>query len=80
MAFLEAHRLNKTARTTAASAGSSPARSLRGWSSSCGPQIQEIADELIDRAEASGGMDLVDFSFPLPITVRRPSASVTSTN
>jgi cytochrome P450 len=34
------------------------------------PRIQEIADELIDRVEARGEMELVDeFAFPLPITV-----------
>jgi cytochrome P450 len=34
------------------------------------PRIQEIADELIDRVEARGEMDVVeDFAFPLPITV-----------
>jgi len=34
------------------------------------PRIQEIADDLIDRVEASGEMELVeDFAFPLPITV-----------
>ncbi|HEX4747165.1 MAG TPA: cytochrome P450 [Gaiellaceae bacterium] len=34
------------------------------------PRIQEIADELVDRVEAAGRMELVDdFAFPLPITV-----------
>jgi cytochrome P450 len=34
------------------------------------PRIQQIADELIDRVESSGEMELVeDFAFPLPITV-----------
>ena len=34
------------------------------------PRIQEIADELVDRVEADGEMDLVDeYAFPLPITV-----------
>jgi cytochrome P450 len=34
------------------------------------PRIQEIADELIDRVEPRGEMNLVDeFAFPLPITV-----------
>jgi cytochrome P450 len=34
------------------------------------PRIQEIADELLDRVAARGGMELVDdFAFPLPITV-----------
>ncbi len=34
------------------------------------PRIQEIADELIDAAEARGSMDLSnDYAFPLPITV-----------
>jgi len=34
------------------------------------PRIQEIADELIDRVEARGEMDLVEeFAFPFPITV-----------
>ena len=34
------------------------------------PRIQEIADELIDRVQAQGAMELVDdFAFPLPITV-----------
>jgi cytochrome P450 len=34
------------------------------------PRIQEIADELIDTAEARGSMDLSsDYAFPLPITV-----------
>jgi cytochrome P450 len=34
------------------------------------PRIQEIADELIDRASAAGEMELVsEFAFPLPITV-----------
>jgi cytochrome P450 len=34
------------------------------------PRIQEIADELIDRVEARGEMELVEeFAFPLPITV-----------
>ncbi|HEY2311115.1 MAG TPA: cytochrome P450 [Gaiellaceae bacterium] len=34
------------------------------------PRIQEISDELIDRAEAAGEMELVsEFAFPLPITV-----------
>jgi cytochrome P450 len=34
------------------------------------PRVQEIADELIDRVERAGEMDVVeDFAFPLPITV-----------
>jgi cytochrome P450 len=34
------------------------------------PRIQEIADQLIDRVQPHGEMDLVDdFAFPLPITV-----------
>jgi cytochrome P450 len=34
------------------------------------PRIQEIADELIDRVEGRGEMELVEeFAFPLPITV-----------
>ena len=34
------------------------------------PRIEEIADELIDRVEQNGEMELVeDFAFPLPITV-----------
>lgn len=34
------------------------------------PRVQEIADELIDRVEGRGAMDLVDdYAFPLPITV-----------
>jgi cytochrome P450 len=34
------------------------------------PRIQEIADELIDRASAAGAMEFVsEFAFPLPITV-----------
>jgi cytochrome P450 len=34
------------------------------------PRIQEIADDLIDRVEARGSMELVDdFAFPLPIIV-----------
>jgi cytochrome P450 len=34
------------------------------------PRIQEIADELIDRVQPRGEMELVeDFAFPLPITV-----------
>ncbi len=34
------------------------------------PRIQEIADELLDRVEERGEMDLVDdYAFPLPITV-----------
>lgn len=34
------------------------------------PRIQEIADDLIDRVEERGSMELVDdFAFPLPITV-----------
>lgn len=34
------------------------------------PRIQEIADELLDRVEAAGQMELVaDYAFPLPITV-----------
>lgn len=34
------------------------------------PRIQEIADELLDRVEKRGDMDLVeDYAFPLPITV-----------
>jgi cytochrome P450 len=34
------------------------------------PRVQEIADELIDRVEQAGQMDVVeDFAFPLPITV-----------
>ena len=34
------------------------------------PRIQEVADELVDRVEPDGRMELVDdFAFPLPITV-----------
>ena len=34
------------------------------------PRIQAIADELLDRVETQGAMDLVDdYAFPLPITV-----------
>ena len=34
------------------------------------PRIQEISDELLDRVEKRGDMDLVDdYAFPLPITV-----------
>jgi cytochrome P450 len=34
------------------------------------PRIQEIADDLLDRMETRGEMDLVDdYAFPLPITV-----------
>ena len=34
------------------------------------PRIQQIADELLDAVQPSGGMDLIaDFAFPLPITV-----------
>lgn len=34
------------------------------------PRIQELADELIERVQAQGSMELVDdFAFPLPITV-----------
>src|SRR5919198_5506427 len=34
------------------------------------PRIQEIADELVDRVEARGEMDIVEeLAFPLPITV-----------
>jgi cytochrome P450 len=34
------------------------------------PRIQAIADELIDRVESRGGMDLAaEYAFPLPITV-----------
>lgn len=34
------------------------------------PRIQEIADQLLDRVEERGEMDLVDdYAFPLPITV-----------
>ncbi len=34
------------------------------------PRVQEIADELLDRVEGQGRMDLVDdYAFPLPITV-----------
>jgi cytochrome P450 len=34
------------------------------------PRVQEIADELIDRVEGRGEMELVEeFAFPLPITV-----------
>ena len=34
------------------------------------PSIQQIADELLDRVQAQGHMDLVnDYAFPLPITV-----------
>jgi cytochrome P450 len=34
------------------------------------PRIQQIADELLDRVQAQGHMDLIaDFAFPLPITV-----------
>ena len=34
------------------------------------PRIQQIADELIDKVQARGSMELVDeFAFPLPITV-----------
>lgn len=34
------------------------------------PRIQEIADELIDAAEARGSIDIsADYAFPLPITV-----------
>ena len=34
------------------------------------PQVQEIADELLDRVQAQGQMELVaDYAFPLPINV-----------
>jgi cytochrome P450 len=34
------------------------------------PRVQQIADELLDRAQAQGQMDLVgDYAFPLPIDV-----------
>ncbi len=34
------------------------------------PQIQHIADELLDRVQAQGQMDLVhDFAYPLPIVI-----------
>ena len=34
------------------------------------PRVQEIADELLDRVQAQGGMDLVkDYAYPLPINV-----------
>src|SRR6185295_10119986 len=35
-----------------------------------GPRITEIADELLDRALAQGGMDLIqDFAYPIPIRI-----------
>lgn len=41
-------------------------RQIERWSG----RIQEIADELIDRVEAKGQMDLLEeFAFPLPLTV-----------
>ena len=34
------------------------------------PRVQEIADELLDRVEGRGGMDVVeDYAYPLPINV-----------
>lgn len=34
------------------------------------PRVQEIADELLDKVQAQGGMDLVkDYAYPLPINV-----------
>ena len=44
------------------------------------PRIQEIADELIDAAEARGSMDLSnDYAFPLPITVIAETCGVMRT-
>jgi cytochrome P450 len=70
MAFLEEHMLNKDGedhrrlrRLVTRAFTPRMVEQLR-------PRIQEVADELIDRVEARGEMDLVDdFAFPLPITV-----------
>jgi cytochrome P450 len=70
MAFLEQHMLNKDGddhrrlrRLVTRAFTSRMVEQLR-------PRIQEIADELIDRVEARGEMDVVEeFAFPLPITV-----------
>jgi cytochrome P450 len=70
MAFLEQHMLNKDAedhrrlrRLVTRAFTPRMVEQLR-------PRIQEIADELIDRVEERGELDLVDdFAFPLPITV-----------
>jgi cytochrome P450 len=70
MAFLEEHMLNKDGedhrrlrRLVTRAFTPRMVEQLR-------PRIQEIADELVDRVEARGEMDLVDeFAFPLPITV-----------
>jgi cytochrome P450 len=70
MAFLEQHMLNKDGddqrrlrRLVTRAFTPRMVEQLR-------PRIQEIADELIDRVEARGEMDVVEeFAFPLPITV-----------
>jgi cytochrome P450 len=70
MAFLEQHMLNKDGndhrrlrRLVTRAFTPRMVEQLR-------PRIQEIADQLIDRVEARGEMEVVDeFAFPLPITV-----------
>lgn len=70
MAFLEHHMLNKDGddhrrlrRLVTRAFTPRMVEQLR-------PRVQEIADELIDRVETRGEMDVVDeFAFPLPITV-----------
>jgi cytochrome P450 len=70
MAFLEEHMLNKDGddhrrlrRLVTRAFTPRMVEQLR-------PRIQELADELIDRVEARGEMDVVEeFAFPLPITV-----------
>jgi cytochrome P450 len=70
LAFLEQHMLNKDGddhrrlrRLVTRAFTPRMVEQLR-------PRIQEIADDLIDRVEARGEMDVVEeFAFPLPITV-----------
>jgi len=70
MAFLEEHMLNKDGEVHRRLRRLVTRAFTPRMVDQLRPRIQEIADELIDRVEARGEMDLVDdFAFPLPITV-----------